>query len=87
LLAVVLKTLDAMERIVPYFFPARSIFIGHCACGRAEIFRRFASVRHATLCSFFRLRWNRRALIYLVFVSHRFPLLHDSFKLSVPMLR
>jgi hypothetical protein len=76
-----------MERIIPYLFRAAPIFIGHCACGRAEIFRRFAGVCHAALCSFFGLRWNRRALIYLVFVSHRFLLLHDLFKLSVPMLR
>src|SRR5438128_12235287 len=71
LLAVVLKTADAMQRIIPYLFRAASIFIGHCTCGRAEIFRRFAGVRRATLCFFFRLRRNRRALVHLVFVSHR----------------
>jgi hypothetical protein len=87
LLAVVSKTADAMARIMPYSFRTAQIFIGRCARGRAEIFRRFPRVRHATLCFFFRLRRNRRALIHLVFVSHRFPLLHDLFKLSVPMLR
>src|SRR4029453_8137384 len=87
LLAVVLKTADAMERIIPYPFRAAQIFVGCCACGRTEIFRRFAGVRHATLCFFFRLRRNRRALIHLVFVSHRFLLLYDLFKLSVPKLR
>jgi hypothetical protein len=87
LLAVVLKTADAMERIIPDPFRAAQIFTGHCACGRAEIFSRFAGVRHATLCFFSRLRRNRRALIHLVFVSHKFPLLYDLFKLSVPTLR
>src|SRR6266550_2560143 len=82
LLAVVLKTADAMARIVPYPFRAARIFIGHCARGRAEIFRRFAGVRHTTLCFFSRLRRNRRALIDLVFVSHSFPPSHDLFKLS-----
>src|SRR6266404_2918203 len=72
LLAVVLKTADAMERIIPYLFHAAPIFIDHCARGQAEIFHRFAGVRHATLCFFSRLRRNRRALIHLVFVSHRF---------------
>src|SRR6266481_186927 len=67
LLAVVLKTADAMERIIPYLFHAAPIFIDHCARGRAEIFHRFAGVRHATLCFFSRLRRNRRALIHLVF--------------------
>ena len=33
LLAVVLKTAYAMECVIPYFFPALPIFIGHCACG------------------------------------------------------
>jgi len=56
LLAVVLKTADTMERIIPYLFRATQIFIGHCACGRAEIFGRFARVRPATLCFLFRLR-------------------------------
>src|SRR6266700_4336755 len=73
LLAVVLKTADAMERIIPYPFRSSPIFIGHCARGRAEIFRRFAGVRYGTLCFFSRLRRNRRALIHLGFVSHRFP--------------
>src|SRR5205814_3091019 len=71
LLAVVLKSADAMERIIQYAFRATPIFIGRCAHGRAEIFRRLAGVPHATFCLFFRLRRNRRALIYLVFVSHR----------------
>jgi hypothetical protein len=75
-----------MERIVPYFFPARSIFIGHCARGRAEIFRCFVGVRHGTLCFFSRLRRNRRALIHLVFVSHIFPLLYDLFNIGGPRL-
>src|SRR4030095_2960250 len=83
---VVLKTAYAMERIVPHFFPSRQIFICHCACGRAEIFRRFARVRHATICFFFRLRRNRRALAHLVFVIHRIPQ-SSSVKLSGPMLR
>jgi hypothetical protein len=88
LLAVVLKTADATARIIPFPFRAAKVFVGRRACGRAEIFRRFAGVRHATLCFFFRLlRRNRRALIHLVFVSHKFPLLYDLFKLSVPMLR
>src|SRR5438132_9157342 len=56
LLAVVLKTADAMARIMPYSFRMAPIFIGRCAGGRAEIFRRFPGVRHATLCFFFRLR-------------------------------
>jgi hypothetical protein len=41
-----------MKRIIPYLFRATQIFIGHCACGRAEIFGRFAGVRPATLCFF-----------------------------------
>jgi hypothetical protein len=50
-----------MERIIPYFFPAGPIFIGCCACGRAEIFRRFVGVRRCTLRVFFcGLRRNRR---------------------------
>ena len=56
LLAVVLKTADTMERIVPYLFRATEILIGHYACGRAEIFGRFARVRPATLCFLSRLR-------------------------------
>src|SRR5207248_3233461 len=72
-LAVVLKTADATPCVIPYPFRAAQIFIGHCARGRAEIFRRFAGVRHTTLCFFSRLRRNRRALIDLVFLSHRFP--------------
>src|SRR6187397_1000307 len=55
LLAVVLQTSDAMKRIIQYFFPAGAIFIGCCACGRAETFRRFVNVRHSTLCVFFGL--------------------------------
>src|SRR4030095_13205689 len=42
LLAVVLKTADTMERVLPDLFRATQIFIGHCACSRAEIFGRFA---------------------------------------------
>src|SRR6266513_4553546 len=76
LLAVILKTADAIERIIPDPFRAAPIFIGHCACGRTEIFRRFARMRHATICFFFRLRRNRRALVHLIFVSHRFPFHH-----------
>jgi hypothetical protein len=56
LLAVVLKTADTMERIIPDLFRATQIFIGHCACGRAEILGRFARVRPATLCFLSRLR-------------------------------
>src|SRR4029077_3768175 len=56
--AVGLKISDAMEWVIQYFFPARPIFPPHCACGRAEIFRRFADVRDAALCFFCRLRWN-----------------------------
>src|SRR5438132_12265521 len=71
LLAVVLKTADAMARIIPHPFRAAQMFIGHCARGRAEIFRRFAGVRRATLCFFSRLRRSRSALVILVFFSHR----------------
>src|SRR5205823_13369065 len=67
-LAVVLKTADAMARIIPFPFRPAQIFIVHCACGRAEIFRRFVGVRHATLCFFSRQRRNRRASVHLVFV-------------------
>src|SRR5438477_11462850 len=73
LLAVVVKTADAMARIIPHPFRAAQILIGHYARGRAEIFRGFAGVRHTTLCFFSRLRRNRRTLIHLVFLSHRFP--------------
>src|ERR1700720_1287401 len=86
LLAVALKTVDAMARIVPHPFRAAQIFIGHCARGQAEIFRRFAGGRHITLCFWSRLRRNRTALIHLVFVSHRFPASSDLFKLSVSTL-
>jgi hypothetical protein len=60
LLAVVLKTADTIERIIPYFFPAGAAFIGCCAYGRVKIFRRFAGVRRSMLCGFFGLRQNRR---------------------------
>ena len=87
LLAVVLKTADTIECIIQYFFPALPIFIGHCACGRAEIFGHFARVRPGTLCFLSRLRRNRRALPCLVLVIHRIPLSPLFVKLSVPMLR
>src|SRR4029077_5456727 len=56
LLAVVLKTADTIERIIPYLFRATEIFIGDCACGRSKIFGRFARVLPATLCFLSRLR-------------------------------
>jgi hypothetical protein len=56
LLAVVLETADTIERIIPYLFRATEIFIGHCACGGTEIFRRFARLRPATLCFLSHLR-------------------------------
>src|SRR5581483_339574 len=68
LFAVVLKSADAMKCIVQHFFPALPIFIGHCACGRAEIFRRLARMRHATICFFLGLGRNRRPLAHLIFV-------------------
>src|SRR4030095_1959217 len=83
LLAVVLKTADTMECIIQYFFAPLPIFVGHCACGRAEIFGRFARVRPAQLCFLSRLRWNRRALPRLVLVIHRIPLSPLFVKLSV----
>src|SRR5439155_6772400 len=73
LLAVALKIADATARIIPYPFRAAHIFIGHCVRSRAQIFRRFAGVRRATLCFPSRLRRSRSALVHLVFVSHRFP--------------
>src|SRR5438477_4867288 len=73
LLAIVLKTADATPRIIPYPFRAAPIFIGDCARGRMEIFRRFAGVGHTTLCFLSHLRCNRRALIRLLVVSVRFP--------------
>src|SRR5947207_15109676 len=78
LLAVVLKTADTMERIIPHCFRTAPIFLGHCARGRAEIFCRLADVCHATLCFFFDLPGNRWALIHLFLVSHRFPFLMTS---------
>src|SRR4029077_19073 len=56
LLAVVLETADTVERIIPYLFRATEIFIGHCACGGAEIFSRFAGLRPGTLCFLSHLR-------------------------------
>jgi hypothetical protein len=50
LLAVVLKIADTIARIILYLFCATQIFISHGACGRDEIFGRFARVRPATLC-------------------------------------
>src|SRR5438132_11240659 len=66
LLAVVLKTADAMARVMPYSFRTAQIFIGRCARGRAQTFRRFPGVRHATLWFFFRLLRNCKALIHSV---------------------
>ena len=74
LLAVVLKTADTMERIIPYFFPRdrdihRPLRLRPSRdlrplCARAS--------RHAS--AFSRLRWNRRALIHLIFVIIEFPI-------------
>src|SRR4029077_17765801 len=71
LLDFLLKTADAMARVIPILFRVAPILISHCARCRAEVFRRFAGVGHATLCLFSRLRRSRSALVHLVFVSHR----------------
>jgi hypothetical protein len=86
LLAFGLKSADTMARIIPYPFRAAQIFIGHCARGRAEIFRRFCrrASHHALL--FLPPAAERQRLDPFGFRQPYFSLIDDLFKLSVPML-
>jgi hypothetical protein len=58
------ERLDPIFSIVPGLLSLTAIFFRDRTCGRAQIFRRFADVRHATLRFFSRLRRNRGALIW-----------------------